>query len=137
MGPSPTARAARLENVQARDAAAFAALLEAMPVVPPYDIALPPGDPLGPLVREAGFEQYATTVQVSRAIERFPEGEPAEGVRLLTYDNAMADRYALWGWKGGVEANADRAVSRIGFDDSGRGSGKVPQMPAPVSDEAP
>lgn len=93
MGPSPTARAARLENVQARDAAAFAALLEAMPVVPPYDIALPPGDPLGPLVREAGFEQYATTVQVSRAIERFPEGEPAEGVRLLTYDNTMADRY--------------------------------------------
>lgn len=79
--------------MQARDAAAFAALIEAMPVVPPYDIALPPGDPLGAIVREAGFEQYATTVQVSRAIERFPEGEPAEGVRLLTYDNAMADRY--------------------------------------------
>mgnify|MGYP000041079435 CR=1 FL=1 len=57
--------------------------------------------------------------------------------QLVPEGYAMADRYALWGWKGGVEANADRAVSRIGFDDSGRGSGKVPQMPAPVSDEAP
>lgn len=93
MGPSPTARAARLENVQARDAAAFAALIEALPVVPPYDIALPPGDHLGTLAREAGFEQYASTVQVSRAIEGLAEGIPADGVRLLTYDNAMADRY--------------------------------------------
>lgn len=93
MGPSPTARAARLENVQARDAAALEALIAALPVVPPYDIALPPGDPLAALVREAGFTEYATTVQASRAIEGFPEGDPADGVRLLTYDNAMADRY--------------------------------------------
>lgn len=93
IGPSPTARAVRLDNVTARDASALAALIEAIPAVPPYDMALPPGDPLGALAREAGFEQYAATVQVSRAIEGLSEGEPADGVRLLTYDNAMADRY--------------------------------------------
>ena len=29
----------------------------------------------------------------ARAVEGFPEGEPADGVRLLTYANEMADRY--------------------------------------------
>lgn len=48
-----------------------------------------------------------------------------------------ADRFALWGWKGGLGVDESRAVSRIEFDSSGRGNGKVPTMPAPVSDEAP
>ena len=82
-----------MDNVTARDAAAFAALLEAVPAVPPYDLALAPGDPLQALAREAGFEPYATTVTFARAIEGLAPGVPADGVRLLTYDNAMADRY--------------------------------------------
>lgn len=47
----------------------------------------------------------------------------------------MADRFALWGWKGKVTVDADRAVSRIGFDSSGRGNGKPPRQPAPVGDQ--
>ena len=82
-----------MDNVTARDAAAFAALLEAVPAVPPYDLALAPGDPLQAIAREAGFEPYATTVTFARAIEGLAPGVPADGVRLLTYDNAMADRY--------------------------------------------
>lgn len=79
--------------MRARDLAAFQALVEAVPATPPYDIALEPGDPVGPLAREAGFAPYATTVRYARAVEGLPEAEPADGVRLLTYDNAMADRY--------------------------------------------
>ena len=93
MGPSPTARATRLDNVSARDAAALAALLEAVPTPPPFDMALAPADPMAQVARDAGFEPYARTVTFTRAIEGFDEGAPADGVRLLTYDNAMADRY--------------------------------------------
>lgn len=93
IAPSPTARAVRLENVRARDAAAFQALMQAVPADPPFDLALEPGDPVGAFAREAGFTPYATTVRFARAIDGFPGGEPADGVRLLTYDNAMADRY--------------------------------------------
>ena len=83
----------RLENLGARDGAALAALLEAIPADPPYDVALEPADPVAALVREAGFEPYATTFTASRTIDGMPEGEPAEGVRLLTYTNEMAARY--------------------------------------------
>ena len=83
----------RLENLGARDGGALAALLQAIPADPPYDVALEPADPVGALVREAGFEPYATTFTASRAIDGLPEGEPAEGVRLLTYTNEMAARY--------------------------------------------
>jgi ribosomal protein S18 acetylase RimI-like enzyme len=93
IGPSPTARAVRIDNLRAPDAAALEALLAAIPADPPYDIALEAGDPLVPLVREARFEPYASTVPASRAIEGLPPGDPADGVRLLTYDNDMADRY--------------------------------------------
>ena len=83
----------RLDNIRARDLASLEALIEAVPTVPPYDMALEPGDPVAGIAREAGFEPYATTFTASRAIDGLPEGEPAEGVRLLTYTNEMADRY--------------------------------------------
>jgi hypothetical protein len=57
--------------------------------------------------------------------------------RLVPEGYEKADRFALWGWKGGLGVDEARAVSRIGFDSSGRGNGKIPSMPAPVSDEAP
>ena len=93
--------------------------------------------PFNPLV----IRQQSTNTGAG-AVKGFANVDDIEKLLPIAYQlvpegYAMADRYALWGWKGGVEANADRAVSRIGFDDSGRGSGKVPQMPAPVSDEAP
>jgi ribosomal protein S18 acetylase RimI-like enzyme len=82
----------RLDNVRARDGAALAALLAAVPAEPPFDIAVGPDDPIGDMARAAGFEPYARTILANRAVEAFPGGD-ADGVRLLTYDNAMADRY--------------------------------------------
>jgi len=99
VGPSPTARAARLENVRASDAAQVAALLDALPVEMPWDVALEPGDPLGALLGDAGFTQYATTVMASRAIDGLRESEGSEGVRLLTYTNEMAQRYEDAEWE--------------------------------------
>ena len=98
MGPSPTARAARLENVRAADAAQVTALLAALPVEMPWDVALDPGDPVAPLLRDAGFTQYATTFRASRAIDGLREGDGAEGVRLLTYSNDMSERYEDAEW---------------------------------------
>lgn len=85
--------------MRAHDAASLAALLDAVPGNPPYDVSLDPADPAGPLIREAGFEPYARTFRVSRAIEGIPEGEPADGVRLQTYVNEMADRYEDAEWE--------------------------------------
>jgi len=45
----------RLDNVRARDLASLEALIEAVPTVPPYDMALEPGDPVSGIAREAGF----------------------------------------------------------------------------------
>jgi len=98
VGPSPTARAARLENVRAADAAQVTALLAALPVEMPWDVALDPGDPVAPLLRDAGFTQYATTFRASRAIDGLREGDGAEGVRLLTYSNDMSERYEDAEW---------------------------------------
>jgi len=47
----------------------------------------------------------------------------------------MADRYALWGWKGTVDPDEDRAVTRIDYDSSSRGNGAPPKQPAPVGDK--
>lgn len=57
--------------------------------------------------------------------------------RLVPEGYDKADRFALWGWKGQVSPDTYRAVTRIGADGTGRGNGKIPTMPAPVSDEAP
>jgi GNAT superfamily N-acetyltransferase len=84
--------------VRAADAAQVTALLEALPVEMPWDVALDPGDPIGPLLRDAGFTQYATTFRASRAIDGLREGDGAEGVRLLTYSNDMSERYEDAEW---------------------------------------
>jgi GNAT superfamily N-acetyltransferase len=85
--------------VRASDAAQLAALLDALPVEMPWDVALEPGDPLGALLGDAGFTQYATTVMASRAIDGLRESEGSEGVRLLTYTNEMAQRYEDAEWE--------------------------------------
>ena len=58
MGPSPTARAARLENVRAADAAQVQALLDALPVeryVPPEEFV-----ELGEIATSMGFRKVAS-----------------------------------------------------------------------------
>ena len=86
--------------------------------------------------------QNAATTQATGMVKGFANVEDLVTTLPLAFRTVAdgyekADRYALWGWKGNVTVNADRAVSRIGFDASGRGNGKIPQMPAPVSDETP
>ena len=98
VGPSPTARAARLDDIRVHDAAEVAGLLGALPVAAPWDVSLDPADPALPLLREAGFEPYATTFTASRAIDGVPAGPGADGVRLLTYSNDMAERYEDAEW---------------------------------------
>ena len=70
-----------------------------MPVEMPWDVAVSPDDPVVPLLRDAGFEPYASTFRASRAIDGFPEGTVADGVRLLTYSNEMAERYEDAEWE--------------------------------------
>ena len=98
------------------------------------DIGWVPFDPL--VIRQQSTNAGGGVVKGFANVEDLEKLLPI-AYQLVPEGYAMADRYALWGWKGGVDVNADRAVSRIGFDDSGRGNGKVPQMPAPVSDEMP
>lgn len=93
IGPSPTARAVRLDNVRARDAAALISLMDAVPAEAPFDMAVEPGDPVADLARAVGFEPYAGTTRASRAVDGFSDREGADGVRLLTYGNEMAARY--------------------------------------------
>ena len=86
------------------------------------------------------MRQHTTGGNVAiRGFANIPNIQDALPLAYLTVPNGyqMADRYALWGWKRGVVADEPTAVTRIGFDDSSRGNGKVPSMPAPVSDEAP
>lgn len=74
-----------------------------------------------------------------RGFANIPDLQDALPLAYLTVPKGYekADREALWGWKRGVAVDEPTAVTRIGFDDSSRGNGKVPSMPAPVSDEAP
>jgi hypothetical protein len=55
--------------------------------------------------------------------------------QLVLDGYARADRFALWGWKPGVDVDSNRAVSRIGAERSGRGNGPVPRMAAPATDD--
>ncbi len=94
--------------------------------------------PFDPMI----VRQNAATTQATGMVKGFANVEDLVTTLPLAFRTVAdgyekADRYALWGWKGNVTVNADRAVSRIGFDASGRGNGKIPQMPAPVSDETP
>jgi hypothetical protein len=74
-----------------------------------------------------------------RGFANIPDLQDALPLAYLTVPKGYekADREALWGWKRGVAVDEPTAVTRIGFDDSSRGNGKIPSMPAPVSDEAP
>ena len=74
-----------------------------------------------------------------RGFANIPDIQEALPLAYLTVPKGYekADRVALWGWKRGLQVDEPTAVTRIGFDDSGRGNGKVPSMPAPVSDEVP
>jgi hypothetical protein len=97
------------------------------------DMGWIPFDPM--LMRQ----HTAGTGDAIKGFANIPNLQDALPLAYLTVPNGFekADRYALWGWKRGIVADEPTAVTRIGFDDSSRGNGKVPSMPAPVSDESP
>ena len=90
--PSPTALAVRLDGLRARDGAALTALLERLPE-PPWDVDVPSADPLVGLVREAGFDVYATGALWARPVEGIPVPDPPGRVEISDYRNDMAAHF--------------------------------------------
>ena len=104
------------------------------------DIGWIPFDPL--IMRQQAPVNDPSTTAV-KGFANIPDLQEALPLSLLAVPAGyeMADRYAAWGWMQGAATRAqvdpDRASTRIGFSDAGRGNGKTPTMPAPVMDEAP
>ncbi len=93
-GPSPTARALRLEGIRARDGAALDSLLDAL-ADPPWDAEVAPDDEVLPLLRARGFDEYARAVVMARPLEGLAPAPAAPGVRIGPYLNEWADSYAV------------------------------------------
>lgn len=91
-GPSPTARALRLEALRAPDPAALRALL-AKVGPPPWDVELADDDPALPLVRAEGFEPYARVAIMARPIANFPRPPHIGGVEVVDYRNDDAEEF--------------------------------------------
>lgn len=91
-GPSPTARALRLEGLRAPDAAAFDALLKRLPD-PPYDVELADDDPALPIVRAAGFEPYARVATWARPVAGLPRAPHVPHVDIQDYRNDDAEAF--------------------------------------------
>lgn len=91
-GPSPSAKATRLDRLTAETPAALEALLAAVGAGP-YDVALPVDDALIATVRAAGFEQYARTVVMARRLDGFRKMPAPTGVEIVPYRNEWADSF--------------------------------------------
>lgn len=83
------------------------------------------GTPVGG--RDAAIKGFANIPDIQSALPL--------AFRQVPAGFEMADRYALWGWKGTVDPDEDRAVTRIDYDPSSRGNGKPPTQPAPIGDK--
>ena len=102
------------------------------------DVGWIPFDPM--VVRQQSTSQLAGPIKGFANVSDLRDCLPL-AYRLVPDGYTKADRFAAWGWKANLgtdlQIDTERAVSRISFDTTGRGNGKIPQMPAPVSDEAP
>jgi ribosomal protein S18 acetylase RimI-like enzyme len=92
-GPSPTARALRLEGLRAEGTGALRALLAKLPD-PPWDAEVADGDELGPMLAAEGFEPYARMAVMARAIEGLPRAPHVPGVSVEPYRNEWAEEFA-------------------------------------------
>lgn len=92
-GPSPSARALRLEGLRAPGPAALRALLGRLPE-PPWDVELADDDPALPLVRAEGFEPYARVAVMARPIAGLPRPPFVPGVNIEEYRNADAEEFS-------------------------------------------
>ena len=92
-GPSPSAKATRLDGLRAESPAAVEALLAAVGDAP-YDFACAPDDPLVGILAAAGFEAYAKTVVVARRLDVFRREPPPPGTTIEPYKNDWAESFA-------------------------------------------
>lgn len=105
--PSPSAKATRMDRLRAESPQALAALLAELGDGP-LDAALPPDHELVPMLRAAGFEQYAATVVMARRIDGFRKEPAPPGVQLVPYRNEWADDFT----RAETEAMADFSFYR-------------------------
>lgn len=98
-GPSPSAKATRLDRLKLDDPSALAALLAAVGDGP-YDVAVPVDDPLVGVLTAAGFDEYARTVVMARRIDGFRKMPPPSDVEIVPYRNEWAEEFTA------VEARA-------------------------------
>ncbi len=91
-GPSPSAKATRLDGLRAEGPGALEALLAAVGA-PPYDLAVPPEDPLVGIARATGFEEYARTVVMARRIDGYRKEPAPRGTKIEPYKNEWAEDF--------------------------------------------
>jgi len=92
-GPSPSAKATRLDGLRADGPAAVEALLSAVGDGS-FDFACAPDDPLVGILSAAGFAPYANTVVVARRLDGFRKEPPPLGTTIEPYKNDWAESFA-------------------------------------------
>lgn len=91
-GPSPSAKATRLDRLTLDDPSALEPLLTAVGEGP-YDVALPVDDPKLGILGAAGFTEYARTVVVARRLDGFRKMPAPSDVEIVPYRNEWADAF--------------------------------------------
>ena len=91
-GPSPTARALRLEGLRAEGPDALRALL-ARVGDPPWDAEVADDDPVRPLLAAEGFEPYARMAVMARPVEGMKPAPHVPGVTVEPYRNDWSEAF--------------------------------------------
>jgi GNAT superfamily N-acetyltransferase len=92
-GPSPTARALRLEGLRADGPSELRSLLAELPD-PPWDAEVVDGDPAAGLLAAEGFEPYARVVVMARPVEGLPRPPYVSGLEATAYRNEWAEEFS-------------------------------------------
>ena len=91
--PSPTARAVRLDGLQARDGEALDALIAQLPE-PPWDVEVnADATELHQVLSSRGFSEYARGAIFARSIAGVPS-QHVPGVEVVPYDNAWSPAFS-------------------------------------------
>lgn len=91
-GPSPTARALRLEGLRADGPEPLRELLGELGD-PPWDVEVASGEPLGAWLAAEGFEPYAQVAVMARPIEGLPRPPFVAGVSVEPYRNTWSEAF--------------------------------------------
>lgn len=91
-GPSPTARALRLEGLRADGAESLRGLLARLSD-PPWDVEVADDDAIAPLLAAEGFEPYARMAVMARPLEGLPRPPFVSGVSTEPYRNDYAEAF--------------------------------------------